>query len=301
MRLPPVADDPAEGKDRRARVRGKLPEAARVDAGPGEKPHRDPARRCSYYRHRNVHASMVDAIEYKHVVKTFGDINALDHLSLRVKKGEVFGLLGPNGSGKTTAIRVLVGLERADSGEVTALGINAPDRRLNTRIGYMPQETALYQDLTVSENLELFGELYGMDSAAMERRMRDLLALVDLTKRRDSVVHTLSGGMRHRTSLVAALLHDPELLVLDEPTVGVDPELRASFWGYFDDLAARGVTVLITTHYMDEARNCDRIGLLRAGRLIAEGAPQEVMAEAETDDLEVAFLRLAGRSREAHA
>lgn len=239
------------------------------------------------------------AIEYKRVVKTFGDISALDHLDLRVRKGEVFGLLGPNGSGKTTAIRVLVGLDRATSGEVSALGMQAPNRALNRRIGYMPQETALYQDLTVHENLELFGELYGMEPTVMERRMSQLLSLVDLTKRRDSVVHTLSGGMRHRTSLVAALLHDPELLVLDEPTVGVDPELRATFWGYFDDLAARGVTVLITTHYMDEARNCDRIGLLRAGKLIAEGAPADIMADAGTDDLETAFLRLAGRKQGA--
>jgi ABC-2 type transport system ATP-binding protein len=246
-------------------------------------------------------ADATPAIEFRQVVKRFKDIAALDGLSFRIPKGEVFGLLGPNGSGKTTAIRVLVGLDRADEGSVRALGIDAPDRLLNTRIGYMPQETALYQDLTVRENLELFGELYGMDTETMERRMSELLALVDLTERRDSVVHTLSGGMRHRTSLVAALIHDPELLLLDEPTVGVDPELRATFWGYFADLAARGVTVLLTTHYMDEARNCDRIGLLRRGKLIAEGAPADIMAEAGTDDLEVAFLRLAGRRRGASA
>ena len=235
------------------------------------------------------------AISYDRVVKRYGPIAALDALTMKIPKGEVYGLLGPNGSGKTTAIRVLVGLETVTSGELTALGVKAPDRALNTRIGYMPQETALYQDLTVAENLELFGELYGMERQRMETRMSELLQLVDLTHRRDAVVHTLSGGMRHRTSLVAALLHDPELLILDEPTVGVDPELRASFWGYFDDLAGRGVTVLITTHYMDEARNCGRIGLLRAGRLIAEGTPESVMGEAGTDDLEVAFLRLAGR------
>lgn len=240
-------------------------------------------------------AARPDGIRFDRVVKRYGDIAALDGLTLSVRKGEVYGLLGPNGSGKTTAIRVLVGLERSTSGEVEALGVRAPDRLLNTRIGYMPQETALYQDLTVRENLELFGELYGMERKALDRRMSELLQLVDLTPRRDSLVHTLSGGMRHRTSLVAALLHDPELLVLDEPTVGVDPELRASFWGYFDDLAGRGVTVLLTTHYMDEARNCHRIGLLRAGRLIAEGTPASVMAEAGTDDLEKAFLRLAGR------
>lgn len=235
------------------------------------------------------------AIAFRDVVKRYQKVVALDGLTLQVPKGEVYGLLGPNGSGKTTAIRLLMGLERATAGDITALGVRAPDRLLNTRIGYMPQETALYQDLTVRENLELFGELYGMRREQIDRRMSELLALVDLTDRRDSVIHTLSGGMRHRTSLVAALLHDPELLVLDEPTVGVDPELRASFWGYFDALAARGITVLITTHYMDEARNCGRIGLLRRGKLIAEGTPRGIMDEAETDDLELAFLRLAGR------
>ncbi|HVM45209.1 MAG TPA: ABC transporter ATP-binding protein, partial [Candidatus Thermoplasmatota archaeon] len=192
-----------------------------------------------------------NAVSYDNVVKRYGGLAALDGLTMHIPKGEVYGLLGPNGSGKTTAIRVLMGLERATSGTVRALGLKAPDRALNTRIGYMPQETALYQDLTVRENLQLFGELYGMDRDRLGQRIDELLRLVDLSPRADAVVHTLSGGMRHRASLVAALLHDPELLVLDEPTVGVDPELRASFWGYFDDLAGRGVTVLITTHYMD--------------------------------------------------
>ena len=240
------------------------------------------------------------AVEFHDVVKRYNDFAALDGLTLSVRRGEVYGLLGPNGSGKTTAIRVLTGLTSATEGEARALGRRVPDRTLAKRIGYMPQETALYQDLTVRENLELFGDLYGMPRDAFERRKTELLKLVDLTKWENAVVHTLSGGMRHRTSLVAALLHDPELLLLDEPTVGVDPELRASFWGYFDDLAARGVTVIITTHYMDEARNCGRIGLLRRGRLIAEGTPQQVMEDAGTDDLEVAFLRVAGRRTAAH-
>lgn len=235
------------------------------------------------------------AVEFHHVVKRYNGFAALDGLTLSIRRGEVYGLLGPNGSGKTTAIRVLTGLAKATEGKARALGRDVPDRALATRIGYMPQETALYQDLTVRENLELFGDLYGMPREAFQRRKDELLKLVDLDRWENAVVHTLSGGMRHRTSLVAALLHDPELLILDEPTVGVDPELRATFWGYFDDLAARGVTVLITTHYMDEARNCGRIGLLRRGQLIAEGTPKEVMEDAGTDDLEVAFLRLAGR------
>ena len=241
----------------------------------------------------------MNAVQFENVVKRFGEFTALDGLSLTVPRGEVYGLLGPNGSGKTTAIRILVGLESATEGEARALGERVPNRQLSTRIGYMPQETALYADMTVRENLELFGNLYGISGERLERRMEELLKLVDLANWRDAVVHTLSGGMRHRTSLVAAMLHDPELLILDEPTVGVDPELRASFWGYFNDLAARDVTVLITTHYMDEARNCSRIGLLRRGALIADGTPHSVMEEADTDDLEVAFLRLAGRKHRA--
>ncbi|HWG91457.1 MAG TPA: ABC transporter ATP-binding protein [Candidatus Thermoplasmatota archaeon] len=239
-----------------------------------------------------------DAVLFRGVTKKYGAFTALDGLDLTVARGEVYGLLGPNGAGKTTAIKILCGLERATKGEVTVLGHRIPDRGLLPRLGYMPQETALYRDLTVRENLELFGSLYGIEGETFEGRLSEMLRLVSLSGWEDTVVSRLSGGMRHRTSLVAALLHRPELLVLDEPTVGVDPELRENFWGYFRNLAGSGVTILITTHYMDEARNCTRLGLLKRGRLIAEGAPREVMAAAGTDDLEKAFLHFASRTRE---
>ncbi len=239
---------------------------------------------------------MTDAVAFEDVVKKYGKFTALDGLSLTVRRGEVYGLLGPNGSGKTTAIKVLMGLEPATRGRVRALGVPAPSRVLLERIGYMPQETALYQDLSVMENLELFGALYGLSRAATRDRATKLLALVELQDWGDAVVATLSGGMRHRASLVASMLHEPELLVLDEPTVGVDPELRVGFWAHFRGLRDAGRTIVITTHYMDEARNCDRIGLLRHGRLIAEGTVPEVLAAAGTDDLERAFVKLAGRA-----
>jgi ABC-2 type transport system ATP-binding protein len=207
----------------------------------------------------------------------------------------MYGLLGPNGAGKTTAIRVLTGLLRETSGRVEVLGRKPRDPELRPLVGYMPQETALYLDLTVSENLALFGRLYGMDGEAREARIRELLDFVELSKWGDALITKLSGGMKHRASLAAALMPKPKLLVLDEPTVGVDPELRAAFWAKFGEMTREGTTILITTHYMDEARRCGRVGFVRGGRLIAEDAPSAIMAAAGVDNLEDAFLKLAAR------
>jgi ABC-2 type transport system ATP-binding protein len=239
------------------------------------------------------------AIEFKKVVKCYGKFKALDGLDLSVKTGELYGLIGPNGAGKTTSIRLLTGLQRATSGDVMVLGKRPQDPAVRPLIGYMPQETALYQDLTVRENLELFGRLYGLEKTALAARIKDLLGFVSLDQWANSVVTTLSGGMRHRASLAAALLPKPRLLVLDEPTVGVDPELRATFWARFADMQNDGTTILITTHYMDEAQRCERVGLVNHGRLVAEGAPQELMRQAGVKSLEDAFLKLAGRKEVA--
>lgn len=160
----------------------------------------------------------------------------------------------------------------------------------------MPQETAVYSDLTVHENLELFAGLYSMDRERFEAREKELLGMIDLEDRRHSLVSHLSGGMKHRTSLACALIHDPEVMFLDEPTVGVDPELRVGFWKYFADLKSRGNTIVLTTHYMDEAVRCDTVGMMRLGKLIGEGTPPELMDSTKTRDLESAFLTYARRS-----
>jgi ABC-2 type transport system ATP-binding protein len=238
---------------------------------------------------------MASAVSFENVVKTYGPFRALDGLDLDVREGELYGLLGPNGAGKTTAIRILAGLQRATSGTVRVLGRAPQDEGLRPLVGYMPQETSLYLDLTVRDNLRLFGRLYGMPKRELDARIAELLDFVELAKWEKALVSQLSGGMKHRTSLAAALLPKPRLLVLDEPTVGVDPELRQSFWAQFDGMRADGTTILITTHYMDEARRCERVGLIRRGRLIAEGTVDSVVRGAGATDLEDAFLKLAGR------
>lgn len=238
------------------------------------------------------------AIETRQLTKRFGRFTAVDSLNLKINRGETYGLLGPNGSGKTTTIKILCGLMKATDGEAMVLGKKAADPSISPRIGYMPQETALYLDLTVHENMQLFGEIYGMSKEEIKQEEENLLRFIDLASWRDSTIANLSGGMRHRVSLACSLLHKPELLLLDEPTVGVDPELRASFWDYFEALRGRGVTVVITTHYMDEAYHCSRIGLLRQGRLIAEGTPDYIITSSGAKSLEDAFLIFAGREEQ---
>ena len=225
------------------------------------------------------------------VRKRFAQIDALAGLSLSVREGEIYGLLGPNGSGKTTLIRCLAGLVRPDSGRLTVFGV-APRVAVSAgRVGYMTQNPALYTELTVEENLRFFAALLGVSD--VDRRIEESLRTVDLLDRGRSVVATLSGGMRTRVSLASTLLHEPRLLLLDEPTVGVDPVLRRDFWSHFRGLAAKGVTILVSSHVMDEAARCDRLGLIRAGVVLAEGSASDLVSRAGTPDLESAFLALA--------
>ncbi|MFQ5923072.1 MAG: heme ABC exporter ATP-binding protein CcmA [Anaerolineales bacterium] len=222
--------------------------------------------------------------------KAFGDVRAVQDLDLVVREGEIYGLLGPNGSGKTTLMRLLVGLTKANSGEVRVLGRKAPDTSLLAEIGYMTQAEALYADLTARENVSFFASLCGVDSGTA---VDQALALVELSNRTDDIVAKLSGGLRRRVSLACALVHRPRLLILDEPTVGVDPQLRATFWEHFRSMAAQGVTLLISSHVMDEAERCHRLGLMRGGLLLAEGTPAELRSRSGTNNLERAFLLLA--------
>src|SRR5712692_298431 len=229
------------------------------------------------------------AVDVEGVQKKFGGIRALDGVTLRVRTGEIYGLLGPNGAGKTTLIRAIVGLIAPEAGTVTVLGRRMPDVDNLRNVGYMTQAAALYPGLSVEENVKFFAAVYGADGGVAEA-----LKLVELYDRRASVVATLSGGMRQRCSLACALVHKPKLLLLDEPTVGVDPQLRVQLWGDFRRLADGGTTIIVSSHVMDEAERCQRLGLIQYGKLLAEGTPNEVRARAGTNNLEEAFLRLAG-------
>jgi len=227
---------------------------------------------------------MLDAA---HLRRSFGTRQAVDDVSFQVAVGETYGLLGPNGAGKTTAIRLVCGLLAADGGDVTVAGM--PVRTTTTRakalIGYVPQDVALYPDLTARENLSFFGRLYRLSGTALRQRVNEVLETIDLRDRGDDRVESFSGGMKRRLNIGASLLHRPRLLVLDEPTVGVDPQSRHAIMESIRALGSAGVSVLYTTHYMEEAeRLCDRIGIIDHGRLIAEGTSRELVSQVGEKD-----------------
>ena len=216
-------------------------------------------------------------VQVRDVTRRFGDFVASDHVSFDVPKGQIFGFLGPNGSGKSTTIRMLAGLLAPTSGTVTGFGgldVVKDTERWKLRTGYMSQKFSLYVDLTVEENLKFFGSIYGLSKKALNDRIRELAARLRFERLTTLLTGALSTGQRQRVALAAALLHEPELLFLDEPTGGVDPKGRRVFWELIYELAAsRGMTVLVTTHYMDEAEQCDRLAFILNGKLIAEGEP----------------------------
>lgn len=222
--------------------------------------------------------------------KHFGKIHAVDGVDLSIKSGEIYGLIGPNGSGKTTLIRLCLGLLIPTNGTIRLLGKSIPDKAILSKVGYMTQASALYEELTVRENVAFFAEMCGSHESAW---IDEAVALVDLQDRASSLVRTLSGGMRQRTSLACSLAHRPRLLLLDEPTVGIDPQLRATFWSYFRSLSDTGVTLIISSHVMDEAERCNRLGFMREGKVLAEGSPVELRKRKGTNTLEEAFLKFA--------
>jgi ABC-2 type transport system ATP-binding protein len=227
---------------------------------------------------------MLDAA---HLRRSFGTRVAVDDVSLQIAPGETYGLLGPNGAGKTTTIRLVCGLLTADSGEVTVAGlpVSTSTTAAKAQIGYVPQDVALYPDLTARENLAFFGRLYRLRGAALRQRVGEVLDLIDLADRANDRVESFSGGMKRRLNIGASLLHRPNLLILDEPTVGVDPQSRHSIMESIRNLRSSGVAVLYTTHYMEEAeRLCDRIGIVDHGRLIAEGTSRELVSQVGEKD-----------------
>ena len=221
--------------------------------------------------------------------KRFGRIEAINDVSLAVPHGTTFGLLGPNASGKTTLLRLLAGLLKPTSGGARVLG-QAPGPEVQEKVGYMPQTTALYDLLTIWENMRSFAGIQGVASKGQMEEALELVGLADQMHRR---LGDLSIGVQRRASLACTLVHRPRLLLLDEPTVGVDPELRLHFWQHFRRLNAEGVTIILSTHAMDEAGRCHRLGILREGRLLAEGSPHELREASGASTLEDAFLRLA--------
>ncbi|GAA0472549.1 multidrug ABC transporter ATP-binding protein [Actinoplanes capillaceus] len=234
---------------------------------------------------------MSEAIEVRDLVVRRGKKTVLDGFSCVIPRGSVTGLLGPSGSGKTTLMRAVVGVQIVASGTVTVLGHPAGSAPLRRRIGYLTQAPSVYADLTVAENARYFASLYGLKAAAAD----EAIEAVGLTAARGQLVANLSGGQRSRASLACAIVSRPELLVLDEPTVGQDPVLRDELWDHFRRLAADGATVLVSSHVMDEANRCDRLLLIREGALIADDTPAGVKAAAGVDDLDQAFLNLIRR------
>ena len=243
------------------------------------------------------------AIRTRGLTRRFGQLVAVDHVDLEIPRAAIYGFLGPNGSGKSTTIRMLCGLLTPSEGEAEVLGLQMPRdaEKLRRKLGYMTQRFSLYEDLSVRENLEFLAEIYSLDSARRPARIAALLDEFRLAERAEQRSGTLSGGQRQRLALAAATLHEPELLFLDEPTSAVDPQSRRDFWESLFDLVERGTTILVSTHYMDEAERCHRLAILAEGRLVAEGVPRDLMrdiaaavVEIECEEVAAAHAALAG-------
>ncbi|QUW21638.1 ABC transporter ATP-binding protein [Sporosarcina sp. Marseille-Q4063] len=235
-----------------------------------------------------------ECISINHVSRSFGKQQVLEDINLKIFEGEIFGLLGPSGAGKTTLVKQLTGLDLPTSGEVYLFQKKMPTLQLINSIGYMAQSDALYEDLTAKENLLFFSELYGLKGKKQTRRILEVMDLVRLSDDLTKLVSNYSGGMKRRLSLAIAMLHEPSILILDEPTVGIDPVLRQSIWEAFDTLKQNGITIIVTTHVMDEAEKCDRLGMIRDGRLIAVGTTEELKEQTNSKTIEEAFLVYGG-------
>jgi len=238
------------------------------------------------------------AIIIENITKKFEDVTAVDGLSLVVNKGELFGLLGPNGAGKTTTINILCGLLKPTTGSVKVGGYDAlkEPSKIKELIGVSPQETAVYPHLTGKENIELFANLHAMPKEKLKRNVDDLLRKLSLRDHAKRRTGKYSGGMMRRINLAMALVHDPEIAFLDEPTVGMDPQSRRAVWDFIRELRKQNKTVLLTTHYMEEAEElCDRVGIIDNGKLISLGTPQQLKRQFKVKNLEEVFLQLTGR------
>ena len=237
-------------------------------------------------------------IDVRDVAKHFGDNVVLKQISLQLPAGRIMGLIGPSGAGKTTLVKAILGMEKVDAGTTTVLGTAMPNRQIMQRIGYMAQSDALYETLTAKENLRFFGELLGVQGPALTAAIDHVAQVVNLTQDLNRRVAAYSGGMKRRLSLAIALIQDPDLLILDEPTVGIDPELRQQIWAELNSLRDAGKAILVTTHVMDEAERCDDLMLIREGVALAQGTPLELKQEYGVGTIEQVFLK-AGRMQDA--
>lgn len=229
------------------------------------------------------------AVIVEGLTKRFGDFTAVDHISFRIRRGQIFGFLGPNGAGKTTTIRMLLGLLRPTEGRATVLGFDVmrETAEIRHRIGYMSQRFSLYRDLTVEENLNFYGRIYGLRGKRLAERKAFAIRMAGLEGRERELTRNLAGGWMQRLALGCAIIHEPEMVFLDEPTAGVDPISRRNFWDLLYALADAGTTILVTTHYMDEAEHCQDLAFILNGRIVARGSPEEIKAQMPGEVLEV--------------
>ena len=259
----------------------------------------------NYYSVKKEISKMTEsAITIQNLTKRFEDKTAVENLNLQVTKGELFGLLGPNGAGKTTTINILCGLVKPTSGKAKVYGydVQKETQKVKELIGVCTQETAIYPYLTGAENLELFGNLYGMKGKMLKERSVMLMAKMGLKEDAKRKAAKYSGGMKRRLSLTLALIHDPQVAFLDEPTVALDPQSRHAVWDFIKDQKTQGKTIILTTHYMEEAEElCDRVGIIDHGKLIALGSPKELVAKNQAKNLEEVFIKLTGRTMREEA
>lgn len=239
-----------------------------------------------------------NAIEIRNLTKRFGNFTAVDNISFDVRKGEIFGFLGANGAGKTTAMRILCGLSRPTegNGHVAGFDIRRQQEMIKRHIGYMSQKFSLYPDLTVGENIRLFGGIYGLNDREIESKTGEMLDMLGMKSERNKFTRDLPLGWKQKLSFCIALIHNPDIIFLDEPTGGVDPETRRRFWELIYDTAEKGTTIFVTTHYMDEAEYCGRVSIMVDGKIAAMGSPDSLKEEYRTKNMDGVFRIVAGRA-----